>query len=437
MLDEMLTGLGPANGAAERAQNAKLLGDFIAFDAPFKRKSYAKEAITGDAPKLVEGVKSFLASSEGGERRDVSDVNLTRSRVATREGKLFLVPEKGEAYPLRRHAFGQLCREASAPPAYLAALPPSMAIESLNWGLKTHAQGDRVLRLESNEIRAIVSAKYTAVDDRTLGRMFYSALKSAGRLDEAQVEAWSTGLHSTLRVSFGKVNKEGMRALGAPDHLVVGASSRDRGNEGFGLRACVAMTNAELGNGAYRFSAGFYRHWCNNGALIEAIRDAECVWARRHTGDWEAQAADLGRALNAIIETAERVLNVAVPGALADSFDAKELLKRLDKMPKLTRRERHAILLEALGEAFGQYQYNVERVEAGVDAARRKEAEEVFEALRDAQKRDEMEEVLSVIRVNGFDLVNGVTAVARDTENGERALELEALGGKILAQYLN
>lgn len=407
----------------------RLLGDHLRPDIAHVRRSYARAAITGEAPSFVEGVQGALAASEQGVRRDRQEVVLQDCSVARSAEGIILRTPQGD-HPLRRHAFDQLARHAQAPAAYLREVATPIALDAINWGLREHAQDlqPRTLRLEGEEVRAVLSARYSPLDDRSAYRVVYRALRSAGRLDEAQCEAWSTGKVSSLRVSFGEVSRPG--------------DAVTNGGEGFGLRAGITVRNSELGTGSLRVISSLWRHWCANGATIERLAGAS--WSRRHTGDWEVQVEDLAEALAQIIATSERVLRDAVPGAAKDVFDVDALQACLQRI-KLTRAERRLVARETLAEALGQYD--------GAIAARtfetpaqpaRDEADAVFEALQRRRLEDEADDVLAVLQrapeVNGWHLTNGVTAAARlaaEGGNTERAAELEALGGELLAAYLN
>lgn len=417
-----------------------LFGDYLRPDLAHHGERYTRRAITGDAPGFVEGVKAALTASQRGIRRDVNGVDLSASKVVRDGEHAVLVTPAGD-YRLRRHAFAQLARAAKAPSAYLGELPASIALDAVNWGLGAHTAelSGRTLRLEGDEVRAIVSGRYTALDDRQAYRLVYRALQRAGFLDEAQVEAWSVGKTSTLRVSFGEVKLDDA-IEDHPGHVIAGASFGDAmKGEGFGLRAGITVRNAELGNGSLKISSSLWRHWCANGAVIERLRGAS--WSRRHTGSWEDQAAELAEALRLIIETSQRVMREAVPGAAADVFNVDELQARLQGF-KLTRAEKRAIAREALGEACGQYRTaDVDTLGQEASADARAQADAVFEALQQRKLEDETDEVLAALaqapKVSAWDLANGFTAVARDAGDSERAGELEALGGAILADYLN
>jgi hypothetical protein len=395
-------------------------------------RTYAKLAIEGRAPSFVEGVTKFFEASEKGERKDIEDVDIKKSVVKLDVGgQLALLSTPVGDFKMRRHAFAQLCRDVSAPPGYLVALPPSIALDALSWGVKQQNSLKRTLRVEGDEVRAMVSARYAPLDDRQACRLLYTALKQAGRLDEAQIESWSAGTTSQITVSCGKVIAGIDKGYAV--HAVSGAA---RNGEGFGLRAGITMRNGELGNGSLGILAALWRHWCSNGCLIENI-GMMSAWTRRHTGDWREQASDLADVLTEILKTAELVLERAVPGALKDVFKPAELEERLAGL-KLTKNERKDVLRGILAEAFGLYSFEPEKLGMANVAAER-QAADVIRALEEAKKEDERDAVFAELKLelNGWNVVNAVTAVGRDAENPDRAVELETLGGSLLADYLN
>jgi len=442
-IDSMIAESAEKAQAEEAKKAAALFGDLLCSDIAHVRKSYAKLAIEGRAPGFKDGVEKFFTASEKGERKEVKDVDITKAKVvieSSGEQRFAVLDCNGHgSYRMRRHAFGQLAREMGAPPGYLVTLPPTLALDNLAWGFKQIKDDvKKSLRVEGGEIRAIVSGRYAPLDDRQACALLYAALEQAGRLDEAQIESWASGTASQMTVTFGD-----MAAAVDKGYALHGAN----GAEGLGLRAGITMKNAELGNGSLGISAAMWRHWCSNGAIIEAVRGMEASWARRHMGDWKAQAVELADALLEILKTSNEVLVKAVPGALADAFKPEELQDRIKKLG-LTRLERKAVLRTVLSEALGMYRFEPAAVGLANTAAER-EAADVMRALEEAKKEEETNEVLAALRghiidngrENGaftaWDLVNGITATARDHESPERAAELEALGGKILAEYLH
>lgn len=431
-IDEVMKATEEKEAALVGAEKRQVLfGDMLRSDAQLVKKSYAKAAIEGRAPSFVSGVQEFLEKSELGKREDRPEVLLNKARIVRAgEGRqqAFLDCSAG-CFPLRMHAFEQIAREMSAPPGYLVTLPPTIALDCLDYGFKKMPETKRTLRLENGEIRALVSKRYSAFDDRQACRLLYRALEHAGKLEQAQIEAWSTSKTSSVTVSLGSGGIEGQNK---------GYARHAYGPEGLGLRASVTMRNAELGNGSLGAWAAMRREWCSNGAVIEeAVMGRRSGWSRRHTGDWQEQAKDLADALLEIMQTAEFVLENAVPGALKDVFKPAELTKRLQSL-KLTRSEREAVLNTIFAEAFGMYSFEASKI-GTVNQAAIQEAGEVMRALEQAKKEEERDAVLEALQrpINGWNVINGITGVAREMQNVERSAELEAMGGKLLAEYLN
>lgn len=411
-----------SNGAS-----ATLFGTYLRPDAKRVGSDWATQAVTGRAPDFDAGTARFLnAGSRTGERRDVEGVDLGKAKFVRSEGQILLSTARGD-FAVREHPFAQLCTSIGAPAKYLAALPPPIALDALNWGLEHHGKDRRTLRLEGNEVRAIVSRRYSPLDDHEAVKLVRVALEKAGRLDEAQIEAFSAGKTSTLRVSFGEVRAKGAKDAGYAHH----AAGYGHG-EGFGLRAGITIRNGELGNGSLKVGTGMWRHWCSNGAMIDCIKGS--VWNRWHVGNWEDQAMELAAALEDIIANADRVMQVAIPGALADVFSVQELRQRLRKLD-MTNPERNTALRETIAEHFGLYRFDPTNPTAtNIEAQLR--ADEVMEAIRKARKDDEAVSILEELKVSRWDMFNGVTAVARDA-SAERQGDLESVGGSLLAEMLS
>jgi Domain of unknown function (DUF932) len=112
------------------------------------------------------------------------------------------LPGRAPAAPLalRESAFSQLCGNAGAPAPYVRTLPSKLQMACLNWGLTQEPQ-NALLRLAGNEIRAVVSERYAAIDDAFLLEVVDDVFKSAGYRDDALVYAAATGPHTLLRIT--------------------------------------------------------------------------------------------------------------------------------------------------------------------------------------------------------------------------------------------
>jgi hypothetical protein len=119
------------------------------------------------------------------------------------------LPGRTDSTPLalRELAFGQLCTKVGAPAPYLRTLPAKLQLAAMNWGLSRESSS-ALLRLAGNEVRAVVSERYAAIDDSFLLEVVDDVLKSAGYRDDALVRAAATGpphaaAHHCARVRLG------------------------------------------------------------------------------------------------------------------------------------------------------------------------------------------------------------------------------------------
>lgn len=373
------------------------------------------DAIAGEAgswDELLTDVQNLQA--EDGARVDITGVDLSQARLRDDEYALQLVVG-GESYPLRAWALGQLCSAIGAPLRYLATLPVRTALKCIAWGLRTKPiEGRRTLRMAGNQVRAIVSSRYQVCDDLQILGMVETALDRAGIRDDVQVEQLTMGRRTGVRLSVGKPVTEGDPSTG------------------LGARAGITIGNGELGNGSKKCALSLYVPWCTNGCSVEL---GDVRFRSTHLAK-----ADEGEFVDVLLELFAQVptLTGLTEQAARDAFDVYELQGRVNALG-LTRGQRRSVLRQTLAEAFGLYP-TVDTV----DHAALVQATEVEQALAQARTDDEQRaaadevyELLGEQGINAWNLCQGVTATARDSHSETTREQLEELGGRILAEYLD
>lgn len=205
------------------------------------------------------------------------------------------LPGREDTAPLalRELAVSQLCAKANAPAPYVRTLLSKLQMACMNWGLGQEPQ-NALLRLADNEVRAVVSERYAAIDDAFLLEVVDDVLKSAGYRDDTLVRAAATGPHTLLRITvpaFGVAVKR--------DDII--EWGLDIANSELGLRSLqvtpvthrLVCTN---GMRAWKSEAGLrMRHVGDATCLRDQLRDAVPVAFAEAKGDFArwAKATEL------------------------------------------------------------------------------------------------------------------------------------------------
>lgn len=193
---------------------------------------------------------------------------------------------------LTHHAFGQIASKIGAPASYLRLLPPTLAAQNLNHGLKAvgtdsneamllfHQNGDLILRAATSEQYARIW-NYEVVD-RLIG--------VASRFD-------LTPAKSTFRTFDENENP----ALYASDHdMFAFLMSKERelqGPLGESLFRGIITVNSEVGAGSLKILSFLFRDICGNHIIWGAKEIAEVRLT--HRGNirerWSAATAEVRR----------------------------------------------------------------------------------------------------------------------------------------------
>jgi hypothetical protein len=169
--------------------------------------------------------------------------------------------DTGKPLPLREQAFGQLCQKIGAPAPYVRQLPVKLQVACMNWGLSRH-QGNALLRLAGDEVRAIVSERYAALDDELVLDLVEKTLDRAGYIKDALVRATATGPHTLMRITLPNE----ARPVKKGDLIEHG----------------IDIANSELGLRSVQVTPVTFRLLCENG--LRAWR-SEASLRMRHIGD--------------------------------------------------------------------------------------------------------------------------------------------------------
>jgi hypothetical protein len=297
--------------------------------------------------------------------------------------QLVQVPMPGrDASPplaLRDLAFGQLCQRIGTPPAYIRELPLKLQVACMNWGLAQVPQ-NALLRLAEDEVRAIMSDRYAAIDDSFLLDVVDDVLSKSGFRDDALVRATSTGPHTILRVTIPSA----------------GVAVRKNDVIEYGLD----IANSELGLRSVQVTPITHRLVCTNG--MRSWR-SEASLRMRHVGDPDRLRDQLRDAIPVAFSEAR--------GDIARWKKASELLidNALDEIEGLRAFGLSSSEMQTIGQSLA--------VSTGLLAA-------------DASGSD----LTHVLRssTSAFEVANAITSTARERNDVTARLTMESLGHRYL-----
>ena len=282
-------------------------------------------------------------------------------------------------------AFRRLANYAHAPAGYLQVLPAELAVANLRWGLEHLAEPDVIQVLGysngSETLRALTSTKYGRIWDLELVKMV-ERFNQDGRwqVPAASYSATDPKKATTLYAS----DRDVFLFLVDPETTVdVGGESLFRG---------FYAWNSETGAKSIGVSTFYYRWVCDN-RIIWGAEDVKGV-EFRHTKGAPARLDEVAEMLTAFMEASPR--------------DTAEVIRRA-------------------------MDYEVQDPEKADDGW------EKWLRSRGFGKGQAREAVLAAIREEGqcrslWDVVQGMTAVAREVKYTDERVRLEEEAGKLL-QY--
>jgi hypothetical protein len=326
------------------------------------------------------------AHSADGERDDVLVDDIRTWTFVGKNGVMAIAPvplaagEPMEALPLRHLAFTQLCRRVGAARSYVRRLPAELQIADMNRCIQ-RAKHSAMLRLAGGEVRAVVSRRYTPLDDKLVLEVVADVLDEAGLMDVAFVRATAVGTSTVLRVT-------------TPDQGVA-VKPNDVIEYGFDV------SNSELGLRSLSIRGVFYRLVCTNGLRVRQ----EGTITMRHIGDPKRLHELLRHAMREVLAEAPDHINRWRRATEVRIGSALEEIAGLRKLG-LSQGEAQAVGRELLA-AMGLLPAS-------------SSAETITEALR--------------VSTTAYDVANAITASARARANVAARLRLEEAGYRYLMQ---
>ena len=321
-----------------------------------------------------------------GHRSDITATDLrTWSFGSIDQETMYLMavpfPGRSPSAPLalRELSLAQLCHRIGTPASYVRSLPMKLQIACMNWGLSMQPQ-NALLRLAGDEVRAVMSERYAAIDDAFLLNVVDDVLSALGYRDDARVRATACGPHSVLRITVPSAGVAVQRG----DVIEFG----------------LDVANSELGLRAVQIVPVTHRLVCANG--LRAWR-SEAALRLRHVGDPDRLRDQLRDAVPVAFAEAR--------GDIARWKRATEVLidDALEEIEDLRTFGLSAPEVQAIGRSLAST--------SGLLAT-----DSSADSLRDSLR----------ISVSAFDVTNAITATARERTDVAARLHLESLGHRYL-----
>lgn len=319
----------------------------------------------------ASGKEDFVAPAPA-YRFGLSDSNAIRLGVGERD------------FAVTPNASAQVQDFLSIPHRYAQLLQgsdPSLLVENLNRRMAKFPSDRRMVRTLEGNARAFMSDGYRRIDNDILFDGMYPVLSRLGAsIESANVSDDFMHIQAIFHKTEGEIRK------------------------GDVVRYGVAIRNSEVGRGAVSISPLIYRLVCTNGMVV-----ADQARRRAHIGGSFLEGQDSWIALSSETQMLKTRAIVAEMGEYLEAMASPEMFaKTLGNLREVADQELPAdptLVVESLAARY---------------ALSKPEGESALVAL--AAGRD----------MTRWGLANAVTVLANTTENYDRAMELETLGGRIM-----
>lgn len=160
------------------------------------------------------------------------------------------------------HAIVQLSQRLGIPSAWVRdpeKCPEPLRNTVFNWKFEHVEPTEYMLRLYSDDLRAVMSDQFTPFDHHELIEPVFDALEQDGLTDDVKVIKSHVGDTLSSYLVFDRYRMDddphNIRPMG------------DGGGSG-GLYPAVYLSNSEIGTGSVRIHGGLFRSYCTNGLII-------------------------------------------------------------------------------------------------------------------------------------------------------------------------
>lgn len=228
----------------------------------------------------VEEAEWFLTSIMQRSAERSGHVNAFRAEVD--QGDIVITGKQDVPATLTHHGFGQLAQVVKAPASYLRSLPPTLAVQNLNHGLKNAEKETRMLLLKDGGrwlARSFTSEKYARIWNAELAKAALTlkgkgwhtppARPSPSRSNDPRIRpATAADVAANPRAGISIGDPIGPSGIFASDHdcfffLVDDRKTIDVDGE-TQLSRGVFLQNSEVGQSSFRVTKFLYDYACGN-----------------------------------------------------------------------------------------------------------------------------------------------------------------------------
>lgn len=296
---------------------------------PLRTSSDMTSTWTDGDLSFDDAAERIVKAHEGdGAHRDLPVGDLKTWAVTAREGKFAVVPLARHHEPrvLRASAFSHLSAKLGAPADFIRRLPAPLQLATLNYLLLDRGvdASATTLRLRGDEIAALVSDRYAALDAPALIQTIRAGLLKYGVLNDVRVRSFASGLVDNMRLVFP--------AESVP--VEVGDVSS----------VGLDITGSSFAKSAIHVTPVIWRLVCKNGMRAPERRGGMSF---RHVGDPQRLRDGLAEAIPSALVYARGVMK---QWESAVSFMVEDVQRQIDDLRELTIPERKGVENELQAE---------------------------------------------------------------------------------------
>ncbi len=296
-------------------------------------------------------------------------------------------PDRGDkvSYPVTSHTARQIATWAGVPAKYADKMrefaPDLLAINFNHWLHQTPAR--RMIRTLDGSARAFLSDRYRRIDNEDVAEAALPVLMESQDIRIKSCEVTESRLY--LKAVFPRLEAE--VKVGDP------------------VQAGVLISNSEIGLGALSVQPLVFRLVCSNGMVQNDSGLSRYHVGRRVDGDGKDVAQLFKDDTIKADDTALMLKLRDVIRASACEAQFGELVSRMREATKGPQIQAAQPAVEILGKTLG---------------------------LQQREKHSVLENLIRGGDYSRWGALNAVTSIANDTEDYDRASELESLGGSVL-----
>ncbi len=313
------------------------------------------------------------------------DITVPVQRIVVADSGNFVVPSSIEGvhgmgfYGMTDHALGQLSTRLGIPTRYAKKCmetEPELFAQHANYWIEREEWKDKswFVRGQGDMIRAVLSDRYTTLDNHFLVEMLQNVLGSGGVVDIKNLSL--DPQYFNLRLVFPDLSTN-LGTVVTKDDVMVG----------------VHITNSEVGSSSLRIDSCIFRLVCSNG-LISRV-GGESLMQQRHVHLTNSEMEN--RVAGAITEA------IRVGDSTIDSFAKLQDVKVSDPMEEIKRLAKSEKYSDKFVDDLTR-SFSIEKAITGNESA--------------------------------YELVNAFTRSAQNTPSFDRRLEVEQFAGKLMQRYL-